>query len=379
MSKQYDLIVVTGEPFPYGMAASNRLLCYASSIATTKRVLVLTYDAPYREGVQEYGNIKGVDFRYMQPPMMRPNKIRRFMFLIYRYAKLLLLLLFYYRCKSVVFLSRKVIYAVAIKSVLAIKRVKFYREISETPENIKSKWKRDVVLYMQCLFDGFIVISTGIEDLLRGYVRNSKYFYLPVLVQMDRFEECGIVESRDVVFYCSGGNAERDGLLDTLNGFIQYRNANHTDIKLEIATVLYNNNPYHKEVKEIIEKYPDYFTYLGCLPTMEIPRKLMEARVLMLTPHKNYVTRGFPTKLGEYLASKTPVICSSIPDLAEQVPFDIVCFVKPKSPSDICVALKSLLSNHEMSNELGCRARHWVEQNYTMNSYRDALIDFLHI
>ena len=377
MGRVYDLIVVTGEPFPYGLAASNRLLCYVSSIATTKRVLVLTYDAPYGAGTRESGSVNGVDYRYMQSPMTRPNKISRSIFLLYRYVKLLLLLLLYYRCKSVVFLSRKILYAVAIKCVLAIKREGFYREISETPENIKSRWKRELILYMHCIFDGFIVISSGIENILRDHVRNSKYFYLPILVQIDRFREYDTVPQRDVVFYCSGGNAERDGLLDTLNGFMQYRETYDTDIKLEIATILHTNDPYHKMVKAIIDKHPSYFTYLGCLPTTEIPHRLMESSVLMLTPHKSYVTRGFPTKLGEYFASGTPVICSSIQDLVEQIPSDIVSFVRPNSPSDICEALHRLLLDRQTSILLGEKARKWVTENYTMDSYREHLVEFL--
>lgn len=377
MSKKYDLIIVTGVAFPYGMASSNRLLCYASSIAETKKVLVLTYDAPYREGTQEIGNINGVDYRYMQCYMLRPNKMLRLLFLLYRYVKLLLLLLFCYKCKAVVFLSHRMLYAIMVKSVLAIKGVPFYREISETPENIKSVWKRKSVLYVNRIFDGFIVISYGIENLLKKYAHKSKYFFLPVLVQIDRFRECGIVSKRDVIFYCSGGNAERDGLLDILNGFIQYKGKYGSDIKLEIATFFNSSDPYHKKVKDLIDCYPLYFTYLGCLPTTEIPRKLMEAKVLMLTPHKNYVTRGFPTKLGEYFASGTPVICSSIDDLVDQIPSDIVSFVRPNSPDDICEALNNLLSDDKASIELGDKACQWVIENYTMENYRDGLVQFL--
>jgi glycosyltransferase involved in cell wall biosynthesis len=208
-------------------------------------------------------------------------------------------------------------------------------------------------------------------------VSKAKYFFLPVLVQIERFVRCGSVKHRDVAFYCSGGNAERDGLLDTLNGFIQYREKYGSDIKLEIATFFNSSDPYHKKVKDIIDKYPSYFTYLGSLPTTEIPRKLMEAKVLMLTPHRNYLTRGFPTKLGEYLASGAPVICSSIQDLSEQIPSDIVYFVEPNSPTDICEVLKHLLSDKQVSTELGERARQWVTANYTMDSYRDCLIQFL--
>ena len=128
MSKKYDLIVVTGEPFPYGMAASNRLLCYASSIARSNSVLVLTYDAPYRDGTKEFGTLNGVDYRYMHRYRTAPNnKAVRLIFLIYRYLKILFLLLFYYKCKSVVFLSSKLFYAALVKGIVCLKGIGFYR------------------------------------------------------------------------------------------------------------------------------------------------------------------------------------------------------------------------------------------------------------
>ena len=130
---------------------------------------------------------------------------------------------------------------------------------------------------------------------------------------------------------------------------------------------------------DIISAHPEAFSYLGCLPTTEIPQKLMEASVLLLTPHKNYVTKGFPTKLGEYLASGTSIICSSIDDLREQIPDYVVKFVSPNAPSEICNALIELLPFSERTRKLGQDGRVWVQQNYTMDNYTYALIDFLQI
>ncbi|MBT7817404.1 MAG: hypothetical protein HN566_11765, partial [Polaribacter sp.] len=36
-----DLVIVTNEPFPYGAAATNRILTYSSELSKNKRVKVL--------------------------------------------------------------------------------------------------------------------------------------------------------------------------------------------------------------------------------------------------------------------------------------------------------------------------------------------------
>lgn len=376
--KSYDLIVVTGEPFPLGLAATNRLLCYSTALAKSKKVLVLTFSAPYNCSANS-GTINGVDFRYMHKVCDRPKIIKRFVLLVYRYIKLLLLLLFKYRCKSILFLSRKNIYATIVKLISLIKHTRFYREMSEFPK-FSNKIKQEFARHINKIFDGIIVISNELEASIRHYVwKKMPIFCLPILVQMDRFDNYGIGCKRDVAFYCSGGNAERDGLLDILNGFLLYKQRGDNNTILEIATSFNQGNSYDKKAMDIISAHPEAFLYLGSLPTTEIPRKLMEASVLLLTPHKNYLSKGFPTKLGEYLASGTPIICSSIDDLYEQIPDSVVRFVSPNSPNEICEALTEMIPCNDQSRELGLKGRIWVEQNYTMSNYTSSLIDFLQI
>ena len=48
-----------------------------------------------------------------------------------------------------------------------------------------------------------------------------------------------------------------------------------------------------------------------------------------------------------------------------------------RTPADICETLNNLLSDRPVAKELGEKARQWVTANYTMDSYRDSLIQFL--
>ena len=286
------------------------------------------------------------------------------------------------KCTTVLYVSRNNFYAMLLKLGLSIKRVAFYRETSESVLSyVKGKLKKLFYLHANKLFDGFIVISDNLAGLLRKYARkNTDFFVLPILVRMDRFLDYDSLKKRNTLFYCSGGNVERDGLLDTINGFLAFKEkTNDKEYTLEIATSLNLSNEYHKKVYNIIMANTNTIIYKGSLPTTEIPKLLMEASILMLTPHENYKSKGFPTKLGEYLASGTPVICSAIDDLKEQITPDVVSFVEPNDIQGISDAIIELIEDKEKARAIGLRGRDWVVKKYTMECYADSMIEFLNI
>ena len=115
------------------------------------------------------------------------------------------------------------------------------------------------------------------------------------------------------------------------------------------------------------------------MPTTEIPKLLVEASILIMTPHKNYESKGFPTKLGEYFASGTPVICSAIEDLKNQISSDVVKFVNPNDVQGICDAIIELTLDKEKAKDIGKRGQEWVIKKYTMEKYAEDMIKFLSI
>ena len=379
--KYYDLVIVTGEPFPIGKAATNRILCYASKLAHTKRIAVYTWAALYGVDYKIAGRYLGVDYYYMQKPSKRPSKLNRLITLIIRYLKLYFFLILFSKSHSVLYVSRNVPMALLIKLALSIKGVKMFREVSEVPTYTKNSLKKNLIMYSNKIYDGIIVISSSLGMLIGKFARKrAKFFELPILVYMDRFAAFDSIEKKKKLFYCSGGNVERDGLLDTLNGFLMFKKrTNDAEYTLEIATSLNLNDEYHKQVHRIIISNSDTIIYKGSLPTTEIPKLLTESSILMMTPHENYKSKGFPTKLGEYFASGTPVICSAIDDLKEQITPDVVKFVEPNNVQDVCDAIIELVKDKEKATAIGLRGRDWVIKKYTMDSYVDSMIEFLGI
>jgi len=379
--KKYDLIIVTGESFPDGLAATNRIKCYASSIAKSKSVLFITISGPkynVSEELQSSGTYRGVDYIYVGKASLnhKPGILGRTFGIIKRHVKLLKCLVCDYKASSLLISGRSLSLNVIARIITWIKGIPLYREISETPENIANPIKRKLQTQMCRMYDGIIVISAGIREYFKFIKDDAKFFLLPILVDIDQFSEYQEIPKTNSFFYCSGGNLERDGFIDSLNGFLIFAKDN-PGYRLQVATHLNLSDPYHRNAKAIMDANSDVVDFLGRLSAFDIPYKLMSSLGLLVTPHKDYQTRGFPTKLGEYLASGTPVICSSIDSLAQQINADCVYFVKPNSPGKIAEKMLQIVSDSDYANAVGEKGREMVLNRYTMINYHEGLISFL--
>lgn len=378
--QKFDLVVVTYEPFPYGQAATNRLLSYLVGLAESKRILYLCLAGVQKNNLntKQDGIYKNINFKYLTDPTINNlNKIQRFAYVIYRYILLFFILAFKIKTKSILLYSCKKVLSIEILELCRLKKIKVFRDITEVVGFNYSKEKQSVLKLKRLTrkFNGIIVISKGIFSFYDNIPKSQKYL-LPVLVDISRFN---ITPKREKYFFCcSGANLERDGLLDSLNGFLIF-SKNHPEYVFEIASAVNPTDEYHKKCKAIIDKHSDVIHYLGALPSNIIPEKMCKASALLLTPHNEYQTKGFPTKLGEYLASATPTICSTITDLTEVLGKNDVLWVKPNSPNEIAEQLNYIICNRELSETIGKNGQNLMINKFTINYYKDSLIKFLDI
>lgn len=382
MKESFDLIVVTTEYFPDGGAATNRIISYAKEIAKKKKVLLLSLAAQQfnKCEIRTSGNFQGISYRYVQNPnggKHNPGKIIRSIRRIPKPFLLYWFMLFKYSAPTCIYISRNMRYALRMKAVSLIKGMKLIREISEAPYYITNTFKRNIVKQMYRMFDGMIAMTTYIRDFFDGVVSQERFFILPMSVDASRFKTEDNTDGKQI-FYCSGGNLERDGLKDILDGFLLFQKT-HPTYKLRIATPFDEKDDYHKNVLKIIRGNENCVDYLGVLAAAEIPSYISSSTCFILTPHTDYVTKGFPTKLGEYMVSGKPVICSKIQSLTENIDDGCVIWVNTNSPSDICDALCNIVSDPAIASEIGERGRKMVLNKYTIPPHLDALMKFLQI
>ena len=377
--KQYDLIIITTVPFPYGISTTNRISNYASAIARYKRVAVLTLAGPYtiKYDLASKGVYNNVDYSFFCKTYedKRPSRMVRVIKRLVRYLKMICALLFQYQTKSVVVITRSYPLELIVNIISYFKHFNLFREISETQEYISKPLLRSILTKSMKIYDGIIIISNGMRDYYSFIKDDSKFFLLPILVNIDSFVTANAVVDK-YFFYCSGANLERDGFLDGLNAFLKFNKSN-PEYKLYVASKINFSDPYHREAYDLMTKNSNCVIYLGQLPSSSLPQLLMSATALLITPHAKYITRGFPTKLGEYLASARPVICTSIDDLHDNLDINVVYMIEPNSPDLICSAMQSIVDDPNHANEVGHLGREYAKRMYNPQSYTDSLISFL--
>jgi glycosyltransferase involved in cell wall biosynthesis len=96
----------------------------------------------------------------------------------------------------------------------------------------------------------------------------------------------------------------------------------------------------------------------GMRPHHEVPRYLWHADALLLPPSANHPSAQWtsPVKLGEYLASGTPVVATSIPALKDLLSDEEVKFVPPDDAGALADGIRTVLDGRKYSQSLCCAA-----------------------
>ncbi|NIA69075.1 glycosyltransferase family 4 protein [Pelagibius litoralis] len=94
--------------------------------------------------------------------------------------------------------------------------------------------------------------------------------------------------------------------------------------------------------------------FLGLLPHSAVPAQLWEADLLLLPPSAQHPSAKWtsPVKLGEYLASGTPVVATRIPALEYWLAEDEVVFVEPDDPASLVRGIETLLRDAEKTQSV---------------------------
>jgi len=97
----------------------------------------------------------------------------------------------------------------------------------------------------------------------------------------------------------------------------------------------------------ICERRLDNVELAGWLAHTQVPDRLWNADVLLLPPSAQHPSARWtsPVKLGEYLASGTPVVASRIPALEYWVDEEQVCFTLPDDGADLVAGIRRVLED----------------------------------
>lgn len=208
---------------------------------------------------------------------------------------------------------------------------------------------------------------------------DAKFFHLPMTVDFSRFQNVAITEKYKKPYIAFTGTYTnlKDGVDILIKSF--------SKITSKYPTYhLYLAGFYHYDVaiqKELICKLglQDKITYLNVIDKESIPEFICNADLLVLSrPDSHQAQGGFPTKLGEYLASGKPVCVTKVGEIPDYLVDNESAFMA--SPGDVdsfADAMDRALSDKAEATRIGQNGRKLAEEIFNAEIQSKRLVDFL--
>jgi glycosyltransferase involved in cell wall biosynthesis len=387
----------SGIGFPDGTAATGRLRSYAQGLAELgKQVFILMLGtSEYGEVVfntQTSGEINSIGFEYACGTTVRGRT-----FLLRRWYQIkgpmvAALRIFQLRKRNPIE-ALVMYYGSPFSTTLfwlisRLLKCPLLLENSEHPffragEKEKGKFYQAIYTHLVYKrFDGVMVISRYLQELLVNILRrDAKIIKIPIFVDMVPYENSSEDFSKGGrnITYCGLLNEAKDGVLSLMKAFQQIADE-FPDVILRLVGDSYT--------KSHIPEFQVYAQELGIAEKVEftgmvsrekIPEYLKQATVLALArPNSLQAQAGFPSKVGEYLASGKPAVVTRTGELTDYLTDGVnIYFSEPDNVQMFAERLRYVLNHPEESRAVGLNGQAAARQYFDYKVNIERFITFI--
>ena len=215
---------------------------------------------------------------------------------------------------------------------------------------------------------GLFVISTNLKEFyIQQGVDERKIHIINMIVDTKRFEGVSKNSDKRYVCYCGNGNNRKDKVDELILSFKKVSES-FPDVSLMIVGPKKQVFKDEKDNVELVKELDlnDKVVFTGALPADQIPQILVNSEVLVLRRPDTLQNRaGFATKLGEYLASGSLVIASTVGDIPLFLKDgDSALLVPPGNSAAFEEKLSWALSHREESRVIGERGKLVAQRSF---------------
>lgn len=358
--------IITKEPFPNGMAATNRIKCYAKAIAKQGikcEVLIFTRTEVYGKipkNTVGKGHFDDIPFRYIGGTPLRGSNVlvRQLNDRLDRWR-----LLWYLRKNlkkgDVVFayMGTFVDYSLKIIDITHKCGAFYLYDLCEYPYGTGAETKK--VVRNRCktlnklypLFDGVIPISDTLCELAKQYVNpKCQILKVPILVDYDKYNIENLSDKAEYPYIFHSGTLyeQKDGILGMIEAFGMAKQKLDREFRF-VSTGKIENSPHATEIKRIISKYniEKHIHFTGYLSDEELKDYLSKASLVIINKYRTQQNQYcFSTKLGEYLAASKPVIITNVGEAMNWLEDGVSAYiVEPENVNSLSNAIVKAFSD----------------------------------
>lgn len=302
-------------------AAQNRFIGFVKGLKECGLEFQIVF-LTTRPTLERSSAFKDFNVRYLWKPIHTKNALLR-NYWHFLWSRFLCRLTFRSFCKSLKPDDKVIVFDdnECVHKLLEIPGVKVYIERTEHPD-VENRFKKEDALkrYIEdCKkLEGIFVISTSLKKYFESVgIEPQRIHIINMTVDKSRFEGLRkeTVKNRYIA-YCGTILNNKDGV-DLLIRSFAIAAKRIKDIKLYIigkSPLSVDKNDNMRLVKE--NSLEDRIVLTGEVAASEMPQLLINAEVCVLArPDSLQAQNGFPTKLGEYLLSKNPVVITRTGDI----------------------------------------------------------------
>ncbi len=389
------IVFLRAYDFPIGGAPQNRLLGFCIGLQSQGVDVEVCQYAPAKQAIPEnlikyqvYKGIRIKNFSYKFSPaktkvfqilgvviglyktifyLFESNRKNKIDFVFFNTENFIYSLFFYLTCKSL--------------------NIKTGRDLNEYPLHLINETSKFNSIYKKFRlkidykwFDFIFVISTSLFQFYKPLIKKeAKTLMIPINVDFERFpsQASNLYNSR-YISYCGDLSQSKDGVEDLIKAFYIV-NKSFPDKILKLIGRTSEKNL--RKLKELIEelKLTDKVIFSGYVNPHEIPNHLYQSRLLVLSRPDNLQAKGgFPTKLGEYLATGVPVVVTNVGDIGNYIIDGQTGFLsEPGNVISFAGKMKEALSNEEKSSEIGIKGREMAKEKFSALVQGEQIYNFL--
>lgn len=392
------VFILTGEPFPNGMASTNRIKCYARAIQeggldceviVFRRTEIFGQKPKNTEG---QGTINGTPFHYIgDTPLREKNIVIRHINDRLDHWKTKEYLKQNLKKGDVLFLylGKHVKFALKCMKVAHKKGAFCVRDLCELPygtgtETESAKYLRKITFEQQFpKLDGIISISEALLDLAKLHaLPTCKHIKVPIMVDFDNYSLPDKSEQAEFPYIFHSGTLyqQKDGVLGMIEAFGKASEKLEKNAKF-VFTRAPDRSPHKDEINNLITQYhlEEKIRFTGYLSDDELKDYLSKAKMVIInkfrTQQNNYC---FSTKLGEYLAAAKPVVMTNVGEAINWLEHGKSAYiVEAKKTEELANAIVYVFTHPEDSRQVGLAGQEVCRQCFDYRNWSKPLVEFL--
>ncbi|MFA5012845.1 MAG: glycosyltransferase family 4 protein [Ignavibacteria bacterium] len=384
------ILVISAYPFPIGYSATNRILSYSKGLVELGHSVKHFSLRPTEKqdnviNQSHQGVFEGVEFEYTNgTTKWSRSKFIMLLQALYGYLKSFYILLNskYKNPYDFVLISNDNVYYILFLSfyLKILLRIRTVLIVDEFPyvlrESIPIYRYFPLLLKLEPLigyrfFDGIITMTRPLKEYFSRYKNDLCMMkIIPMTVEPDRFNiKRHEIPKEKYIAYIGDLVKDKDGVDDAISAFYIISNK-YPEYKFYIIGSAKNEIDFER-LKELVTNYKltDRIKFLGKIDRNEVPSYLCGASLLILArPDNQRAKGGFPTKLGEYLATGNPVVVTDVGEISMYLTDGVNAFIsKTNDPSEFAEKIDEALSNPNKSKAVGIKGK---ELAYGVFNYR---------